>query len=145
MLASGDQLLDLIPHRPPMIMADELLQCDRRLTRTSLRIKEANVFVSNGVFAEAGLIEMMAQAAAIGTGWRLRENAGTAPAIPAGVIAAVKNYIQEISPAVNACLIAEAEVLHEMEGASVIRGSISFDNKVIAQCEMNVFLLTKKD
>lgn len=143
MLASGDQLLELIPHRSPVIMVDELLSCEGRFTRTGLIIRDVNVFVMNGVLTEAGLIEMMAQAAAAGTGWRLREQKGKDLAIPAGAIGAVKNYRQIACPPVNAYLVAEVEVLYEMEGASVIRGSVFWDEEMIAQCEMNVFFVDR--
>ena len=46
-----------LPHRPPMLMVDLILNVDASYVETVFLIKEDNIFVSNDVFIEAGLIE----------------------------------------------------------------------------------------
>jgi hypothetical protein len=49
-------------------MVDELLFSDDNITKTSFTVTADNVFVINGEFSEAGLMENMAQTAAAGSG-----------------------------------------------------------------------------
>ncbi len=69
MLAEGKKILDLIPQRPPMVMVDKLIECDNYKTITSLTIREDNILSQKGYFTEAGLVENIAQSAALRIGW----------------------------------------------------------------------------
>ena len=50
-------------------MVSKLLASDGTVTRSSFCIEENNVFVKNNLFQEAGLLENMAQTAALGIGY----------------------------------------------------------------------------
>ncbi|MCK5765821.1 MAG: hypothetical protein KAH26_07550, partial [Bacteroidales bacterium] len=69
MLATKNTVTKLLPQGSPMIMVDTLISHDDRRTVTAFTIKKENIFVVNGRFSEAGLIENMAQSAALRTGW----------------------------------------------------------------------------
>ena len=55
-----------IPQKPPMVMVDKLIFAEEKKVVTSFLIRRDNIFCSDGVFTEAGLIENMAQTAAAG-------------------------------------------------------------------------------
>ena len=55
--------LEYIPQRDPFFMIDDVVFAEGNITRTTLAIKDDNLFVSGGLFSEPGLIENMAQTA----------------------------------------------------------------------------------
>jgi predicted hotdog family 3-hydroxylacyl-ACP dehydratase len=50
-----------LPHCAPMLMVDMILTMDETNVKTEFKIHHDNIFVANGVFTEAGLIENAAQ------------------------------------------------------------------------------------
>lgn len=50
-----------LPHRAPMLMVDLILKMDDQIVETVFEIKHNNIFLDNGLFTEAGLIENAAQ------------------------------------------------------------------------------------
>ena len=83
-----EDILPLIPQRPPFVMISKLLYSDERITRTSFLVTEENVFVEKGLFREPGLMENIAQTAAARAGYIARS--GNLP-VQVGYIGAVKN------------------------------------------------------
>lgn len=54
----------LIPQRPPFVMVDRVLSCDKNDAVTDFLIREDNIFLDGGALATSGMIENMAQACA---------------------------------------------------------------------------------
>ncbi|SFS71078.1 hypothetical protein [Sphingobacterium wenxiniae] len=50
-----------LPHRPPMLMVDAILEISPTQVLCSFIIKEDNIFLIDGLFQEVGLMENMAQ------------------------------------------------------------------------------------
>jgi len=63
-------LKKLLPHREPMMMVDSLLEFSASKATVGFTIVKENLFVANNEFSETGLIEHMAQAAALYTGYK---------------------------------------------------------------------------
>lgn len=65
-----------LPHRAPMLMVDLVLKMNHEIVETIFEIKPDNVFVQNGTFVEAGLIENAAQtcSAIVAKGYYVDEN-----------------------------------------------------------------------
>ena len=59
----------LLPQRPPFLFVDRLLHYDKDVTRTAFRVPETGLFVEDGRFRTAGLVEHMAQSAALRIGY----------------------------------------------------------------------------
>jgi predicted hotdog family 3-hydroxylacyl-ACP dehydratase len=135
-----EDILLLIPQRPPFVMVDKLLSSDENSTQTAFRVKEENVLVSNGEFSEAGLMENIAQTAAARAGYMaIMKNKPVA----VGYIVAVKNLEIFDLPKINDQLITEVKIKTEVGDMTVISGTVTRYDKVLAQCEMNI-ILTKK-
>src|SRR5215213_1809956 len=83
-----EDIVSLIPQRPPFVMIDQLVYRDEQTTRSRLLVREGNVLVENGIFSAAGLVEHMAQTVAAGAGYKAVQEA---KAVQTGYIAAVKN------------------------------------------------------
>lgn len=137
MLISGEQILELIPQRPPIVMVDKLIAVEDKKTITGLEILPANIFVMNGRFREPGLIENIAQSAAAGVGYYYRNKNEE---VPVGFIGAVKNLVIHFLPEAGSEITTEIIIEHEVMNATLIRGVIFQDNKVVAECEMKIFL-----
>jgi 3-hydroxymyristoyl/3-hydroxydecanoyl-(acyl carrier protein) dehydratase len=60
---------DLIPQQPPFIMVEKLLHCDLKTTKTSLSIKNDNIFVENNCLSHSGIVENVAQTCAARLGY----------------------------------------------------------------------------
>lgn len=50
-----------LPHRPPMLLVDYILEIDDEKVDTIFEIKTENIFLENDFFTESGLVENMAQ------------------------------------------------------------------------------------
>lgn len=137
MLISGEQILELIPQRPPIVMVDKLITVENKKTMTGLEILPDNIFVMNGRFREPGLIENIAQSAAAGVGYYYRNKNEE---VPVGFIGAVKNLVIHFLPESGSEITTEIIIEHEVMNATLIRGVIFQDNKVVAECEMKIFL-----
>ncbi|MFT3793722.1 MAG: ABC transporter permease [Flavobacterium sp.] len=65
-----------LPHRAPMLMVDWILKMNHEIVETVFEIKSDNIFVQDGIFVEAGLIENAAQtcSAIVAKGYYVDEN-----------------------------------------------------------------------
>ncbi|MDB5004287.1 MAG: 3-hydroxyacyl-ACP dehydratase [Mucilaginibacter sp.] len=136
-MIEGESILSLIPQQPPFVMIDELLFSDDNITKTSFIIAADNVFVINGEFSEAGLMENMAQTAAAGSGNMARiENRPVAN----GYIGQVKNFEIYSLPKVGDILFTEVKIEVQIFDAGIVSGKIWCNEMEVAQCEMKIFI-----
>jgi 3-hydroxymyristoyl/3-hydroxydecanoyl-(acyl carrier protein) dehydratase len=140
MLAEGKIILDMIPQRPPMVMVDKLIECDNHKTITSLKIREGNILSQKGYFTEAGLVENIAQSAALRIGWLAVNQQGKNKRIPVGVIGGIKNFRLYFLPELKSEIITEIIIKHEIFNATIITGTVKVNGKMAAECEMKIFI-----
>lgn len=136
-MISRDQIKQYLPQREPMIMVDQLISHDSSLTKSGLNILEDNILVSNRRLSEAGLLENMAQTAALSKGYELSLLDEKAPI---GFIGAVKNLMILKLPMVNEHIETEIKVKHEVLNASIVEAQVFCNDEVIASCELKIFL-----
>ncbi|TWI96360.1 hypothetical protein JN11_04094 [Mucilaginibacter frigoritolerans] len=136
-MTSARNILSLIPQRPPFVMVDELLYCDKFITKTTFKIVDDNVLVVNGEFTEAGLMENIAQTAAARAGYLAQiENKPVA----VGYIGAVKNFEIFDLPKVKDELLTEVKIENQVFDVTIILGIVKCNDMILAQCEMNIFI-----
>ena len=147
MLANIDTVAKLIPQDPPMVMVHGLLEHDDRQTLTTFTLEDTNIFIEDGLFNEAGLIENMAQSAALRTGWisagAVEEGTNFKPAV--GVIGAIKNFELFKKPASGERLETTIELLTEFGNATMVKASISTGHEMIASAELKIFLSEEQE
>ncbi|MGY3212717.1 3-hydroxyacyl-ACP dehydratase [Mucilaginibacter sp. HD30] len=130
-------ILSLIPQKPPFVMVDELIYSDDNITHTKFVVPVDNVFVINGEFSEAGLMENMAQTAAAGSGNMARiENRP----VSTGYIGQVKNLEIFELPKVGDELLTEIKIEIQVFDAGIVSGKVWREDKLLAQCEMKIFI-----
>ena len=141
MLAEKQEILTLIPQKPPMTMVDGLILSDKTQTVSTLTIDPDNIFVENGIFAEPGIIENIAQTAALRSGYEAAVG-NKEPRV--GFIGSVKKMKIYSLPAVGQTLKTKLTILMEMDNILVVKGETSVNNIIIAEGEMNIFLQQKQ-
>ena len=144
MLITKENILTLIPQRPPIVMVDGLRDHTAESSVSVFTIAPDNIFVANGHFQMAGLIENIAQTVALRAGYehmlRIQSEGGAAIKPPVGFIGEVKNLVVHSLPAVGAQIETRVDLLHNIFTASVVKGTISCTGQIIAECEMKVFV-----
>jgi predicted hotdog family 3-hydroxylacyl-ACP dehydratase len=131
-----ENVIPLIPQKPPFVMVGKLLYTDANTTRSSFHIDANNVFVKNGLFQEAGLMENIAQTAALNAGYlALVEN----KPIAVGYIAAVTGLEIFALPKAGDEIITEVSGQNQVFDIIVLSGKVWLNGNLIAQCEMKVF------
>jgi 3-hydroxymyristoyl/3-hydroxydecanoyl-(acyl carrier protein) dehydratase len=139
MLAQGNDIFNLIPQRPPMVMVDKLFECNEQTALTGLEISSDNLFIANGLFSESGLIENIAQSAALMTGWLAMSHTEGEQKIPMGVIGAVKDFQVYFLPGVNSQINTRIEVLYRVANATIVNGKVKLNDKLVAEGELKIF------
>jgi predicted hotdog family 3-hydroxylacyl-ACP dehydratase len=127
----------LIPQKPPFVMVSRLLHVNETVTRSSFVINPYNVFVKNGIFQEAGLMENIAQTAALRSGYiAYIEN----KPVEVGYIGAIKDFEIFKLPKQGDELVTEITIENQVFNVTVLSGKVWHNNMLIAQCEMKVFM-----
>jgi 3-hydroxymyristoyl/3-hydroxydecanoyl-(acyl carrier protein) dehydratase len=139
MLVQGNEVYNLIPQRPPMVMVDTLFDCSEEKAVTGLKILPENIFVKNERFTESGLIENIAQSAALMTGWQAKTNTEGEQKISLGVIGAVKDFQLHFLPELNSQITTEIEVLYKIANATIVNGKVKVGDALAAECELKIF------
>lgn len=136
-MESTQNILSFIPQRPPFVMVDEILFSDEKITRSRFLIKADNIFVENGYLKEPGLVENIAQTAAARAGYISKlEN----KPVSIGYIGAIKNLVINGFPKISEEIITEITIENQIFDVSLISGKIRYNDLVLAQCEMKIFI-----
>ena len=139
-LLQGQQVIPYLPQRPPMVMIDSLWVSDEEHTATGLLIQEDNLFVENGHFTAPGLMENIAQTAAIRAGYYyINKN----EPVPLGFIGGFKNLEITALPPIGSTIRTEVRLKHEVLEISIYEGKVFLDDTLLANCEMKIFVMEK--
>lgn len=138
MLVNEKKIQDYIPQRQPIVMISSLLENDNNFTKTSFYISEENIFCKNGKFKEPGLIENMAQTAALRSGYLAKEKYEK---VRTGFIGAIKNLKINILPYSGDTIYTELKIDYEYENFSIINAKVFYKNEIAAECEMKIILI----
>ena len=140
MMLPVENIIPLIPQKPPFVMVGKLLFTDEVSSRSSFLIERNNVFVKNNVFQEAGLMENIAQTAALHAGYLAQsENKPVA----AGYIGAVSNFEIFDLPNAGDEIETEIRVENQIFDVTILSGKVWHNENLLAQCEMKLFISNK--
>ncbi len=136
MMLPVENVIPLIPQKPPFVMVGRLIHTSDTITRSSFLIDESNVFVKDGVFQEAGLMENIAQTAALRAGYIA--NIENRP-VAVGYIGAVNNFEIFDLPKTGDEIETAISTQNQIFDITVLAGKVWLNGQLIAQCEMKVF------
>lgn len=144
-IIEGVAVSALIPQKPPIKMVDKLWFNDDTTTISGFTIKADNLFCENGEFREPGIIENIAQTAALRVGYMvsLLEKNGEKVNPPVGYIGAIKRLNIHQLPKVGDELKTEVVIQQIIFDVTLITGKSTVNGIPVADCEMKIFL--KKD
>ncbi len=140
MLLQGQAVIDLLPQKPPMVMIDSLLEVDEMKCKTSFTIKEGHLFCVSGKFEAAGLIENMAQTAAIQSGYMAQQQQEKPPI---GFIAGIKRLEINGLPKVGESIETVIEMTQQVFNIRLIIAQIYVHQELLASCEMKISVQEK--
>ena len=133
--AEGGDVSRFIPQKPPIVMVDALYECEPTKAVTGFNIRSDNMFCENGLFREAGIIEHIAQSAALKAGYE-QHTGNSTPKV--GYIGSLKNFVLYFMPSAGAHLVTTITVKHVVGNVVVLHGKVTCNGKVAAECEMKV-------
>jgi predicted hotdog family 3-hydroxylacyl-ACP dehydratase len=120
-------------------MVDEFLGIEESMSKSSLTVREDNIFVDDATLSECGLIEHIAQSAAARVGHIF--NTLNRP-IPIGYIGSVNDFAIAAHPKVGDTIYTTIEVIQEVFNITLIRAVCRVNDVEIATCKMKIFLDT---
>ncbi|WP_369013348.1 hypothetical protein [Flavobacterium anhuiense] len=136
-LLEKEMVENLLPQKFPFVMVDAMHSYSETSLVSGLEIKHDNIFVSNDVFLEAGLIEHMAQSVALHTGYQyfLRNEIA-----PTGYIGSIKEIEIKELPKTNDNIQSEVTILQEFAGITLVDIVTTLNNEEIARGQMKTVL-----
>ncbi|WP_295118328.1 3-hydroxyacyl-ACP dehydratase [uncultured Chitinophaga sp.] len=142
MLVTKEEITQYIPQRPPIVMVHRLLRADDKELRTGFDVEPDNLFVDNGVLMPPGLVENIAQSAAVRVGYLAKQN--NEP-VPIGYIGGISHLEVLELPAAGTQIETLISIEREVMGATIAKGSVFQDGRLLAECEMKIFVPQNKD
>lgn len=127
----------LIPQREPIMMVDSLDRVDGDTCVTSLTVRADNYFIDDdGLVAEPGLVEHIAQSASAFAGYRALAVGATEP--PVGYIGEIKRFHCHLRPAVGDHLTTTITMGPTVGEVTIIRGETRCGEKLVADTQMKI-------
>lgn len=140
-LIKKEKISNFLPQAAPFIMVDALLEQDDLQSTSSFLAGETHFFSKAGEFQVAGILENIAQTAAIRSGYSFSQLAASErKAAPVGFIGSIKKMKLNNLPKAALPILTKIIVTHTIGQINVIQGLVSQEGKEILTCEMNIFL-----
>ena len=144
-LVDQEHIQSYLPQHPPFLMVDTLETIDNKSAESTFKILSDNILLEGAaLFTEAGMIENIAQTAALQAGYHFStpstDKASVSTPAPVGYIGALKDFQIFHQPTVGDVLHTTIIIEHQIGHASVIKGEIKIGTQVIATGELKIFL-----
>lgn len=122
-----------LPHRPPILMVDGLIQHKPYFGLTSLTVHPNLIFIDNNQLAETGLIEHMAQSVALyaGYGYFLKNKTP-----PIGYIGSISNLTIYSLPNIHQQIHTQVIILQEFAEITLVELTTYMQDQQIAKGQM---------
>ncbi len=130
-------LKQLIPHRPPMVMIDELLESDGDLAKARKVFVEADYAIENSLVAEVALIEGLAQTVAAAFGSKALAE-GRSPGV--GMLVGVSGFVFRRRVRAGEEVIFEAAFTRRLPPFYLADGRVLVDGEVVAEGSMKFYM-----
>ena len=136
-------ICELIPQRDPIRMVDCLLRVEGDVAETCFTVRPGNFFLDDdGLLAETGVMEHIAQSASAFAGWRTRQSGAETP--PVGFIGEVKKFRSHRRPSVGEELHTVVTLLTDFDGILVVGAETQAGGRPVAETQMKVALESER-
>jgi predicted hotdog family 3-hydroxylacyl-ACP dehydratase len=129
----------LLPQRPPMLMVDALTEISENSAITRLFVTAGNLFLCNNCLSESGIVEHIAQSAAVRTGY-LALQQGKEPAT--GLLCSIDRLSIFSLPDVGDSIETALTVLQEIENITLVEATSTVGERTIAHGKMKIMTET---
>lgn len=133
----GESILKLIPQRPPIVMVDKFFGIEENSSYAGLTVTSENIFCQEGELQEVGIIEHIAQSAAVRIGYIYQQKGENTPL---GFIGSVDKLNIYFLPKIGEELLTEITVIQEVFDITLIAASVKTEEHLIAECKMKIFI-----
>lgn len=133
----GDDILKLIPQRPPIVMVDSFFGIEEDRSYSGLTVTADNIFCEAGKLQETGLIEHIAQSAAARIGYLYTQKGEE---VPLGFIGSVDKLKVYSLPEIGMKLFTEITVVQEVFDITLIAAQVKAGEELMAECRMKIFI-----
>ena len=137
MILAQEKVLEIIPHRPPFVMVDELLAASEEEIISGFTIQEDNLLNEEGSFSFPGLIENIAQTCAAGFGY-LDQQSGGEPKV--GFIGAISKLATFERPKIGLKIETKVQVIQKLYNVVLIKGASYLGTEKLIECEMKIVI-----
>lgn len=128
---------ELIPQRPPILLVDGLESVEGDTAVSTLTVRADNCFTDeDGLLAEAGVVEHIAQSASALAGYKAVQAGATAP--PVGYIGEVKKFRLHRLPRMGEVLRTTVSFGTEVEGVTLLSAETRAGEELIASTQMKI-------
>lgn len=129
----------LVPQRAPILMVDRLTDATDDVAVTGFVVKADNYFLDDdGLLAEVGLIEHIAQSASAFAGYKALLAGASEP--PVGYIGKIKKFHCYRRPAPGEELNTTITMGAEVAGVTIIKGETRVKGETVADTQMKIFI-----
>lgn len=137
-LITGEEILEYIPQRTPIVMVDAFYGIDDRgQSRSGLTVRGENIFVADGVLDECGIVEHIAQSAALRAGYMSRSRGER---VALGYIGAVNDLKVHALPPVGSRLVTTIAVEQAVMNVTLLSARTECGGKPVAECRMKIYM-----
>lgn len=137
-LITGEEILEYIPQRAPIVMVDTFYGIDGEGCACSgLTVGADNLFVADGVLDECGIVEHIAQSAALRAGYESRSRGEK---VRLGYIGAVNDLKIHYLPPVGSRLVTTEVTEQRIMNVTLISARTECDAKTVAECRMKIYM-----
>jgi len=136
-MMQGEEIFQLIPQRPPIVMVDKFYGVEGNTSCSGLTVTTENLFCKDGVLQETGVIEHIAQSAAARVGYIALQQKEP---VPLGFIGSVDKMKIYHLPTVGNELKTEITVMQEVGDITLISALVKSEETLIAEGRMKIFL-----
>lgn len=133
-----EQILDFIPQRAPFLLIDSVYELGEKQLITGFNIPPDHVLCDDGKLVEGGLVENIAQSAALfaGSGFKSRGEE-----VPLGYIAMIKNLEVHRLPEAGQLITTSINFEKEIMNMQIVHGAVrDTSGGQLATCELRIFI-----
>ncbi|BDD86298.1 hypothetical protein [Desulfofustis limnaeus] len=135
----GLSLTDLLPHREPMVLVEEILEVDRTVAQTRSTVRTSWPLAESDGVQPLVLIELAAQTAGVCNGWD-RINTKGPDSEKMGYLVGVKRArLPEELLGYGQRLLVRAENKHDFGNLREVFCTVSREDEVIAEITLQLF------
>lgn len=127
---------ELIPHRPPMLLVERLIERQGDRARASASVPKGGAWCEDGTVSPEYFVEIVAQAAALATGFDSRCDGGT---IADGMLAGIDSFELRGTAEPGMELEVRVEKTFGFGPVSIIHGEVYHGSELLACGEIKVW------